>query len=363
MWTFLRPDAARALEDEKVRLALGRYVRVVRGELPAKFQVCKRVRIEIDLGEGEERLWKAHEAGLRDFQNLLNRIEKGKVDWGELEVPEVSLLDLKVEIANRMLSSCWFCERRCGVNRREGEKGFCGVGAIPRVASEFMHMGEEAPLVPSYTIFFAGCTFKCQFCQNWDISQDPNSGAEVTSRELARLVERGKEEGARNVNWVGGNPDPNLHAILEALRECEANLSSVWNSNMYYSSEAAELLRGTQDIYLTDFKWYDDACARKYSKVDRYLEVVSRNHLTSFGDAELIIRHLVMPGHLQCCTRPILHWIAKNLGPHVRVNVMDQYRPCYLASKYPEINRPLTGSEYEQALRFAREAGLQNLED
>jgi putative pyruvate formate lyase activating enzyme len=362
MWRLLRPDAVKALQDPKVKSSLGRYVKVVHDELPARFQVCKRIEVKADLNAKTSELWEKHEEGLAEFYKLLSEIDRGKIELENLNVPEVSLLDLKIELSNRILESCHLCEHRCGVNRLAGERGFCGVGKTPRVASEFMHMGEEAPLVPSYTIFFAGCTFRCQFCQNWDISQDPQAGAEMNARELARLVEHAKKEEARNVNWVGGNPDPNLPTILEVLRECEANISSVWNSNMYYSSEAAKLLAGTQDIYLTDFKWFDNRCAEKYSKVKRYLEVVSRNHLLAYKDAELIIRHLVMPGHLECCTHPILKWIAENLGKNVRVNVMDQYRPCYLADRFPEINRPLTAEEYQQAVRFAEEAGLQNLE-
>jgi putative pyruvate formate lyase activating enzyme len=185
---------------------------------------------------------------------------------------------------------------------------------------------------------------------------------EVSPQTLAKLIEGAKRDGARNVNFVGGNPDPNLHTILAALNECKISIASVWNSNMYYSLETAKLLFGAQDVYLTDFKWYDNNCALRYSKVPKYLEVVSRNHRLAFADAELIIRHLVMPGHILCCTKPILEWIAKNLGTMIRTNIMDQYRPCFLADKYPEINRRITSKEYERALEIAREVGLQNLE-
>jgi putative pyruvate formate lyase activating enzyme len=320
------------------------------------------VEVKVDLSDGDDKLWNAHERGLKEFRALLSRINSDRTKLEDLERPRVSLLDLKVELARRILKSCHFCERRCGVDRTAGKVGVCGVGERSRMAAEFMHHGEEGVLVPSYTIFFAGCTFHCQFCQNWDISQYPDSGVEVSPQTLARLVEGARSDGARNVNWVGGNPDPNLHTILAALNECRTSISSVWNSNMYYSFEAAKLLFGTQDVYLTDFKWYDDDCALRYSKVPRYLEVVSRNHRLAFADAELIIRHLVMPGHISCCTGPILKWIAKNLGPMVRTNIMDQYRPTYLAERYPEINRTITSEEYEKALTIAKEVGLQNLE-
>ncbi len=351
----------RAVHDEKVRMSLGRYLSVVSDKLPARFMVCKRVKANIELSAEDDELWQEHERGMKEFRMLLSRIDRGEVKLEELERPEVSLLDLKVELAKRIMRSCHFCEHRCGVDRTIGERGICGVGNS-RVASEFMHYGEESVLVPSYTIFFSGCTFKCVFCQNWDISQYPESGVEVSPRTIAKLMENAKKNGARNVNFVGGNPDPNLHTVLEALNECEANLSSVWNSNMYYTPETARLLSGTQDVYLTDFKWGNNKCARRYSKVPRYFEVVARNHKLAFLDSELIIRHLVMPGHLECCTKPILKWIASNLNQMVRVNVMDQYRPCYRAGEYKEIDRRITQSEYEEALRAAEEVGLRNLE-
>ncbi|MEM2875085.1 MAG: radical SAM protein [Candidatus Hadarchaeales archaeon] len=358
----MRPDAVEALRDGKARASLRRYFDVLEGRAPARFLVCKRVEVGAGPSSPDSALWREHEEGMRRFRVLLRRVDSGTVGLDELPVPRFSLLDLKVELAWRIMRSCRICERRCGVDRLSGEVGFCRVGKRARIASEFMHYGEEAVLVPSYTIFFAGCTFACVFCQNWDISQFPDAGVEASPDQIARLIERAKDEGARNVNWVGGNPDPNLATILGALNECDVSLSSVWNSNMYYSTETAALLSGTQDIYLTDFKWFRDSCALKYSKVPNYLEVVGRNHRLAREDAEMIIRHLVMPGHVDCCTGPILRWIAENLGTDVRVNIMDQYRPCYRANEHEEINRRITPGEYEKALELAKKAGLTNLE-
>lgn len=361
MWRVLRPDAAKVLHDERTRAGLPRYFAVVEGKLPARFQVCKKLKVETDLSATDAELWRAHEKGLLGLRRLLSGVNDGKVKMEVLEKPETSLMDLKVELARRVLKSCRFCERRCGTDRIAGESGFCGVGELPRMASEFMHHGEEPELVPSYTVFFNGCTFQCQYCQNWDISQFPNEGTTVSPHNLAKLVEGAKKEGARNVNWVGGDPTPNLHAIVETLNLCEANLSSVWNSNMYMSTEGMKLLFGTQDIYLTDFKYGNDRCAQVYSKVLRYLEVMSRNHLLASADAEVIIRHLVLPNHVECCTRPVMRWIAANLGKETRVNLMDQYRPEAKAKDYPEISRPLLDKEFKKALELAHEAGLENL--
>ena len=361
MWQVLRPDAVAVLQDKKARQSLRRYFAVMEGKLPARFRLCKRVEVKVDFSCGDDELWSAHEHGLKDFRGLLSRVDVGKVKLEDLKHPDVSLLGLKVELAKRILKSCHFCERRCGVDRTAGKVGVCGVGERSRIASEFMHRGEEPELVPSYTIFFNGCTFKCQYCQNWDISQYPEAGVEVSPQTLAKLIEVARSERARNVNFVGGDPTEHLYTILSALNECKTSIPAVWNSNMYCSLEAMKLLFGVTDVYLTDFKYGNDKCALRYSKVSNYFKVVARNHRLAAADAELIIRQLVLPANVECCTRPILGWIAENLGSIVRVNLMDQYRPCYQADKHEEINRRLTAEEFSRALKIAEEVGLRNV--
>ena len=162
---------------------------------------------------------------------------------------------------------------------------------------------------------------------------------------------------SRNVNWVGGDPTSNLAFILRTLSECDANLPQVWNSNMYLTERTLELLDGVIDVYLTDFKYGNDICAKRLSGIDRYMEVAQRNHLIARAQAEMIIRHLVLPSHLECCTRPILTWIAENLEG-VKVNVMGQYRPAHKAQSFGDISRSIRVSEYESALRIAEELGL-----
>jgi len=361
MWRIFRPDAIAVLKDEGARKSLHRYFEVMEGKLPARFMVCRRVPVKTELSANDEALWRAHDHALRDFRKLLADIDAGSTRLDDIKHQPPSLLDLKVELARRILKSCHFCERRCGEDRTAGEVGVCGVGERSRIASEFLHTGEEPELVPSYTIFFSGCTFKCQYCQNWDISQHPEGGVEVAPAILSNLVASNRREGARNVNWVGGEPTPNLHNILAALNECEVNLPSVWNSNMYMSMEAMKLLFGTQDVYLTDLKYGNDTCALKYSKVANYWKVVTRNHRLAFVDAELIIRHLVLPTHIECCTRPALTWIAENLGPMVRINVMGQYRPEYKAHEFEELRRCPTSEEMDEAFEIAYKVGLKNV--
>ncbi|MBU4489555.1 MAG: radical SAM protein [Actinobacteria bacterium] len=275
-------------------------------------------------------------------------------------VAEGSLLDLKIELAGRMLTHCAFCERRCGVDRTDGEKGYCGVGGESRYSSDFLHMGEEMELVPSHTIFFSGCTFKCVYCQNWDIATHPDSGRLAEPAMLSAVLMEGISQGSRNANFVGGNPDPNLHTILETVRlvgSAGRFLPMVWNSNMYTSSEAMEVLEGVMDVYLGDFRYGNDRCALELSDVEGYFEVVSRNFTRAHETAEVMMRHLVLPGHLECCTRPIMEWVRENM-PGAYFNLMFQYRPEYRASLFPAIDRRLSNEERRQALAMAGEYGL-----
>jgi len=263
--------------------------------------------------------------------------------WGEIDEfrreNKIPPLDLKIELAKEMFKRCELCERGCGVNREKGEKGYCNVGE-PKISSEFLHMGEERELVPSHTVFFAGCNFRCVFCQNYEISQ-LNRGRKIPPEILAEKIE---SSGGKNVNWVGGDPTPNLSYILKVLQKMETPIPQIWNSNMYLSERCMKLLSQLIDVYLTDFKYGNDDCAKKLSDVEDYTFVLRRNHLIAEKTGDLIIRHLVLPGHLECCTKPILEWIDSNLDDP-KVNIMTQYRPVWHASKYPEINRYLNSEE------------------
>jgi len=259
----------------------------------------------------------------------------------------------RIEAAKEILTHCHLCERRCGVNRRVGQRGYCGV-LEPKISSDFIHMGEETHLVPSHTIFFSGCTFKCVYCQNHEISQHPDRGVYVKPRDLAERIHKQK---ARNVNWVGGDPTPHLAYILEVLGNLKKNIPQVLNSNMYLSQESMDLLQGVVDIYLTDYKYGSDRCAERLSDAGDYMNIIKRNHLTANKQCEMIIRHLVLPNHLECCTKPALKWIRENLN-NVYVNIMGQYRPKYLAMKYHDINRRLYYEELRDALDYGRNLGL-----
>ncbi len=305
MWQLLRPDAVNALESENVKKALPRYRKILIKKVKAKF-------LKVNLKE-------------------------------------------KVEKAYKILNSCGLCERKCKVNRNK-TKGFCKVGNEPIISSAFVHLGEEPMLVPSFTIFFMGCTFHCQFCQNWSISQWFEKGKIITIKEMAKLIDEHKN--CRNVNFVGGEPTPQLPFILDSLQYVKSNIPTIWNSNFYMSLKSMNLLKNVIDIYLTDWKYWNNKCAERLSKVKNYLEIVKRNHDLAFKDSEMIIRHLILPNHFNCCTKPILNYIAENYGEKVIVNVMGQYRPEYKAHIYSDIANYPKKEELEKAWKLAEDLGL-----
>lgn len=364
-WALYRPDAVAVWSEPAVKERLSWYYAVMRNSAPAKYHIAARVEAPADYASMDEtELWRIHDELGRAFdEEWARQKERPTPSLAEKPLPPASLLDVKIELARRQLRRCNLCERRCGIDRTRN-KGACMLEDKPKVASWFLHMGEEAPLVPSGTLFFAGCNLRCVYCQNWDISQRPENGVETTPRQLAAIQIELRMKGARNINWVGGEPTPNIPAILESLRELATrkfNTPQLWNSNMYLTPEGLSLILHVMDIWLPDFKYGNDTCALRYSVAPRYVETVTRNlSIICRRGEDVIIRHLVLPGHIECCTKPVLRWIAQNC-PRALVNIMDQYHPDYLVpvlARYSEINRFVSEREMKEAYRYADELGL-----
>lgn len=350
MWS--RPDASKILEDEEIVRELSAYFEIMLNKRLSRSKVTQM--IESPNNGNLNHLLDIHEQIRANFMNIFN-----KKSLNDLKKPDFSYLDLKIKIAEKIFENCYFCEKKCYVNRNIN-KGFCKVGE-PRIASEFMHMGEEAPLVPSHTIFFTGCNFKCIYCQNYDISQYPELGVEISEVKLASIIDKRRKEGSRNVNFVGGDPTPNLPYILKTMRLCKENVPVVWNSNLYISEDVMKLLDGFVDLYLSDFKYGPSDCAENLSRIINYWEIITRNHLMAKESGDMIIRHLVLPGHVECCSKPILKWISENLGNKTVINIMGQYRPVYRANEFPQIMRYPSHEEMEETINYAKKLGLINL--
>ncbi len=369
IWARIRPDAITVWDDERVQRALSWYYLVMKDEAPAKFMLAKIVEVEDDPKKlAIEQLEELNKTKKKELIKLVEQARRRKYTLDDFkkdsrDMPKFSLLHIDAELARRYASPCRLCERRCMVKREE-QVGACRVGIKTYVHSWFHHLGEEAPLVPSGTIFYGGCNFTCVFCQNYDISQVyPRSGEVVDARRLAEIQKQLRIHGARNINHVGGDPTPNLHTIVESLIYLDTNVPQLWNSNMYMSMESMNILVDIIDIWLPDFKYGNDKCAWRLSSAKNYVKVVTRNLSIAIKYGDMIIRHLVLPGHLECCTKPVLRWIAENLPrDKVLVNVMEQYRPEHFVLRYPkrwpEIARRLTDREIVDARLYAEKLGL-----
>jgi putative pyruvate formate lyase activating enzyme len=360
MWRISRPDAVAVLEDETVKKSLNRYFAVLQDQKTAKFKIARKLQADFDDSEPLKTLWKQHAKcsdAFHDFEKHLDTYN----NFDDLPTPEKSFLDLKIAIANKIVQTCHFCTRNCGANRLTTALGYCGCGKTMKVSSIFQHMGEEPELVPSGTIFTMGCTIRCRHCQNWTISQWKEDGTEFKPEEMAQEIDELRLSGCRNANLVGGEPTPWLWHWLQAFRYVKVNVPVVWNSNAYYSQETAQLLSGFVDVYLLDFKYGPGDCGSRISDASYYWRVCTWNHLEAKKNGELIIRVLVLPEHLECCLKPIVNWIAENLGAETRVNLLFQYRPEWRAHEIPELRRRLTKQEMTRALQLAKQAGLKNI--
>ncbi|MGQ9625803.1 MAG: radical SAM protein [Anaerolineae bacterium] len=284
----------------------------------------------------------------------------------------------RVEDAYARLESCQICPRACGVNRRKGDLGVCRTGERAVVSSFNPHFGEEAPLVGrggSGTIFFTNCNLKCQFCQNYEISQ-LGHGREVEPEDLATMMLHLQNQGCHNINFVSPtHVVPQILAGVLIAAEAGLRVPLVYNTGGYDAFETLALLDGIFDIYMPDMKYASDEVARKYSKVENYPAVnraaVREMHrqvgdlvLDSRGVAQrgLLVRHLVLPEGL-AGTPEIVRFLAEEISPNTYLNLMDQYRPCYKAHEYPPLNRRITRQEFEEAVRLAEEAGLTRLDN
>ncbi len=349
-----------ALKTPTVGEIFPRYSKVILNGIPANFQIAKRILVDFDRDMNIGELWKLHDQLMDKFKETRSMIDKEKLDIHELDIPRFSLMDLKMKIAEDLMKSCNLCEHGCRINRTEGEIGRCGVRGVGKlsIASEGIHTGEEPYISPSHMIFLMGCNLNCQYCQNWAISQWSSGSVLMPPQFLAKSIEKRSSQGARNVNWVGGEPTPYLYSILNVLKISEINSPQIWNSNFYMSSETMKLLDGVIDMYLSDFKYGNNDCASVFSKVRNYFENVSRNHSIAASQSELTIRHLILPEHIECCTKPILKWVSKNIRNKTIVNIMGQYRPEYNALEYPSIGRKITGEELKEVLDYAERLKL-----
>lgn len=266
---------------------------------------------------------------------------------------------------------CTLCPRRCGVDRTRGQLGFCKMPGQVHAARAGVHYWEEPVISGSFgsgAVFFSGCTLKCAFCQNYDISQE-NFGKPLTSAELRAAFERLIDEGVQNINLV--TPTHFLPDILPAL-EPKLPVPVVYNCGGYESVETLRQLEGKIDVYLPDFKYSDNALAKRLSSAPDYFETASAAILEMYRqvgkpvieDDEMkrgvLVRHLVLPGCVDN-SLGVLDWVAEHFrSGEILFSLMSQYVPMGRAAEMPPFDRRITELEYDSVLSYMMLLGIED---
>ena len=270
---------------------------------------------------------------------------------------------------------CSLCPRMCGTDRAAGQKGFCGGGNLVRVARAALHFWEE-PCISgesgSGTVFFSGCTMRCVFCQNKEISRG-EAGKEITIERLAEIYLELAAKGANNINLVTPmHYAPQITAALDIARKNGLTLPIVWNTGGWERRESVAAVRDYADIWLSDFKYFDSSLGESLSKAPNYFSVaaaaldqmVKQTCKPVFDENDMmrrgvIVRHLMLPGHLDD-TKNVLRFLYENYGDSIWISIMNQYTPMCSDPRFPELSRTVSDEEYNEAIDFACELGIEN---
>lgn len=264
---------------------------------------------------------------------------------------------------------CNLCPRGCNIDRVT-EKGICSMGEEILLARASKHFWEEPPISGtkgSGTVFFSGCSLKCVYCQNYEISHE-GKGKEVTEENLSEIFERLVSQGVHNINLV--NPTHYALKIRNVLSKKKPSVPVVYNSSGYEKVSTLRSLEGLIDIYLPDLKYISADRSLKYSDAENYFDFASKaliemkrqcpeNIYDSDGIMQkgLIVRHLILPQNTNQSIK-ILGWIKENLGTDTAISLMSQYTPCGKAEIYKELQRKITQREYDKVISAALEMGF-----
>ena len=271
--------------------------------------------------------------------------------------------------------NCLLCPRKCGINRRTGQTGVCGVSSEIKVARAALHYWEE-PCISgkrgSGAVFFSGCSLHCVFCQNREIS-DGKAGKLISKERLSDIFMELAGKGANNINLV--TPGQYIPDIVWAVNDAKSRgmkLPIIYNTSGYENVTELKLLKGIVDVYLPDFKYMDSTLSARYSRAKDYPSVAKQvlsemvrqqpdvviDDATGLIQKGVIVRQLLLPGHVNDA-KAVLKYLYDTYHDHVYISMMSQFTPIALKD-YPEINRTVTKREYERLVNYALEIGITN---
>lgn len=274
-----------------------------------------------------------------------------------------------------ILQKCEICPHRCKIDRTKNQIGRCKSKDTVKVAIASIHKYEE-PCISgkngSGTVFFSNCNLSCEFCQNYEISQE-GLGKEISTERLAQIFLMQQSKGVHNINLV--SPTSYAVQIIEAIKIAKKKglkLPIIYNTNGYENIETIKLLKGYIDVYLPDLKYAQNDLAKKYSKIDNYFEIatsaiqemrlqVGENEYDENGMIQkgIIIRHLILPNHTEN-TKQVLKWVKENMTRDITISVMAQYFPTYKAKNIKDLNRGITKNEYKIIENFLYNLDIEN---
>lgn len=275
------------------------------------------------------------------------------------------------------LQHCTLCPRKCGVNRFEGAKGYCGTDAGLNIASICIHRGEEPPISGPdgiCNVFFSGCNLRCIYCQNYEISRPRSNSGNFTFSEAVSVITDIIRGGIKAIGFVSpSHMIPQMKALIRAVRETGLKPIIVYNTNSYDCPEVIEEIEGLIDVYLPDLKYVTPVIAKQYSDAADYSDVALKALRKMYyqkgsvlqkdeqGSAEsgIFIRHLVLPGHSEE-SKAVLKTIAEELSPGVNLSLMSQYYPVPDVRDHSILNRKLYKDEYESVVAVMKSLGFRN---